>query len=34
METLHQYVENQSELIASAGGGINLEDNIITLLSD
>ena len=34
MEVLHQHMENEAELIASAGGSTNPEDNTITLCSD
>ena len=34
MEFLHQHMENEAELIASAGGSTNPEDNTITLCSD
>ena len=34
MEVLQQHMENEAELIASAGGSTNPEDNIITLCSD
>ena len=34
MEVLQQHMENEAELIASAGGSTNPEDNTITLCSD
>ena len=34
MEVLNQHMENEAELIASAGGSANPEDNTITLCSD
>ena len=33
-EVLQKHMENEAELIASAGGSTNPEDNIITLCSD
>ena len=34
MEVLQEHMENEAELIASAGGSTNPEDNVITLCSD
>ena len=34
MEVLHQHMENEAELVASAWESANPEDNTITLCSD
>ena len=34
MEVLQKHMENEAELISTAGGSTNPEDNIITLCSD